>query len=124
DLPSLTSIDDLNNLSHVDGEVTLSNSHVSSLAPLANLTYSSTLTISGLDIVDLHGLENFAHTYMLAVRSNPSLLSLHELSSLTQADYVAIESNPNLSQCEIEWLGTQIGHPVDSNVGNGDACTP
>jgi hypothetical protein len=123
-LPSLTNFDDLSNLTHVDAELTLANAHVSSLAPLANLTDSANLTISGLDIVDLHGLENFAHTYMLSVRGNPLLGSLHELTSLTQADYVAIESNPILSQCELDWLGTQIGHPVDSNVGNGAACTP
>jgi hypothetical protein len=122
-LPNLTSLEELSNLTHVDGELTLSSSHVNTLAPLANLTDATTLTVSGLDIVDLHGLENFTHTQALTVRNNPSLRSLHELSSLTQADYAHFESNSNLSQCELMWLGTQIGHSVDYNVGNGDACT-
>lgn len=123
-LPSLASLDDLSNLTHIRDELLLSNVPVSTLAPLANLTDAGNLTLSGLGIVDLNGLENFTHTGGLSVRSNPSLQSLHELSSLTQAGYASIEGNPTLSQCEIIWLGTQIGHAVDYNVGNGEPCTP
>jgi hypothetical protein len=123
-LHALTSFDALSNLTHVDHELLLWGANVQTLAPLQHLTSAYYLTVGSLSLLDLHGLEGLTSVQVLSLRNNLALRSLHELSSLTELGYAEITGNWNLSQCEIDWLGTQTSHPVDYNVGNGEACAP
>jgi len=97
---------------------------LTSLSCLQGATTLARLTLEHLGVPDLHGLESLSQLQYLELRNNEALRSLHELSSLRQVDFADVEGNHNLSQCEIDWLGGQLGGPIGVNADNGPACTP
>lgn len=105
--------------------VTISQSPaLTSLECLQGATSVQRLTLEALGVVNLHGLENLTDVQVLALYQNPALSSLHELSSLTEVYWPSIRGNSSLSQCEIDWLGTQLGFYISDNFDNGPACEP
>lgn len=118
---SLTSLEGLNQLTHLGG-VTIQYQHdISSLAPLSNLTSLGRVYLNGNDaLTSFAGLEKLT-TATDFIIANSQFKDFKGLDHLTQLSYLGLASNASLQSLD----GLENLNTVDRNVeiANNDALT-
>lgn len=97
------------------------------LSPLGDLSSSSSITLAGTGVNDLHGLESLTSVDdRLGIVGNPQLVTLAGLRTLVQVGSLYITDNQSLPQSEAEDLAASIlvarETVICGNLG-GDPCS-
>lgn len=126
DNSSLIKIEGLNNITHLEGDLTLRGNNVlADLSGLSQLSSITNLSISDCPLItDLSWLGNITSiSRSISIRDNGTLNSLEGLNNLTEATSIMMTANPQLTDfCALQTLF--IASPATTFQARDNAFNP